>query len=308
MKTIKPFLLLFVLGIFPAAAPAQVGKVQEIAPGVYFRQGDLEHKGHCNNAWVIFEDYVVVIDANFPSGAEEVLPEIRRTTSKPIRFVFDTHHHGDHAYGNMIWVLSGAVPVAQENVREEIKRYEPRRWEEVAHEREDVKKLGPHGFKAPTLLFPDRMIFDDGRRRLELLYFGVAHTRGDGFGHMPNERILFTGDACLNGPYNYMGDGDSESWIKVLETAEKLNFDIILPGHGPVARDGKRILAGQKQFFIQLRKQVKDLIEAKKSLDEIRSAVRLPDAVRNWVGKELPSQIEQVYKEMTGAIPRAGAR
>jgi glyoxylase-like metal-dependent hydrolase (beta-lactamase superfamily II) len=307
VKAIKLYLLLAALGFLPATALAEIGKVQEVAPGVYFREGDLEHKGHCNNAWVIFEDYVVVIDANFPNGAEEVIPEIRRTTSKPIRFVFDTHHHGDHAYGNTIWVLNRAVPVAQENVREEIKRYEPQRWEDTAKEREDVKKLGPQGFKPPTLLFPDRLIFDDGKRRLELLYFGVAHTRGDGFGYMPKEKILFTGDACLNGPYNYMGDGDSESWIKVLEAAEKLDFETVLPGHGPAARNGREVLAGQKQFFIELRKQVKNLLDEKKSLDEIKSAVHLPDAVQNWVGDDLPSQIEQVYKERTGQIPRATA-
>src|SRR3990172_2763628 len=132
MRAGSIFLFLLALGMATDRTMAQVGKVQEVVPGVYFRQGDLEHKGHCNNAWVIFEDYVVVIDANFPNGAEEVIPEIRRTTTKPIRFVFDTHHHGDHAYGNMIWVLNGAVPVAQENVREEIKRYEPQRWRDAA--------------------------------------------------------------------------------------------------------------------------------------------------------------------------------
>ncbi len=304
MKTTKLFLLIAVLGIFPAPAPAEIGEVQEIAPGVYFREGDLEHKGHCNNAWVIFEDYVVVIDANFPNGAEEVIPEIRRTTSKPIRFVFDTHHHGDHVYGNTIWVLNGAVPVAQENVREEIKRYEPQRWEDAAQEREDMQKLGPQGFKPPTLLFPDRLIFDDGERRLELLYFGVAHTRGDGFGYMPREKILFTGDACLNGPFNYMGDGDSESWIKVLEATEKLDFETLVPGHGPAARNGREVLAGQKRFFIELRKQVKNLLGEKKSLEEIKNAVHLPESVQNWVGDGLPSQVEQVYREMTGQIPR----
>jgi glyoxylase-like metal-dependent hydrolase (beta-lactamase superfamily II) len=299
-------MLLVLLGfcgtLLPTAA-AQVGQVQEIVPGVYFRQGELEHKGHCNNGWIVFEDYVVVIDANFPSGAEEVLPEVRRTTSKPIRFVFDTHHHGDHAYGNIIWVRNGAVPVAQENVLTEMKRFEPQRWEDTAKTREDVRKLGLAGPKAPTLLFPNRMIFDDGQRRLELMYFGTAHTRGDGFGYLPKEKILFTGDACVNGPFNFMGDGNSESWVRVLEAADKLDFNIIVPGHGPLARNGKEVLAGQKQFFLELRQQVKSLIDAHKSLDEIKRSVRLSDSVHNWVGDSLPGQIEQVYKEMTGQVP-----
>ena len=88
---------------------SQVGRVQKLAPDVYFHEGDIG-KAHCNNAWVVFDDYVLVIDANYPSGAREVLPKIRETTSKPIRFAFDTHHHGDHAYGNQVWAEQGATP------------------------------------------------------------------------------------------------------------------------------------------------------------------------------------------------------
>ena len=73
----------------------RVGEVQELAPGVYFHQGNLD-KGHCNQGWVVFKNFVLVIDGNFPEGAEEVIAKIRSMTDKPIRFAFDTHHHGDH--------------------------------------------------------------------------------------------------------------------------------------------------------------------------------------------------------------------
>lgn len=305
MKLKKPLLLLSSFILLACAATAQEGKVVEIAPGVYFRQGELEHKGHCNNAWIIFEDYVVVIDANFPSGAEKVLPEVRKTTSKPIRFVVDTHVHGDHSYGNIIWVRNGVVPVAQENVLEEIKHYEPQRWEQAAKEREDIRNLGLPTMKAPTLVYPDRLAFDDGKRRLELHYFGWAHTRGDTIGYMPKEKLLFTGDVCVNGPYNYLGDGNTESWVRVLDAADKLDFDIIVPGHGPLAMHGKEVLHGQKQFLVELRNQVRALLDAHKSLEEIKKSVHLPDSVQNWVGSSLPSQIEQVYKEMTGQVTTA---
>ena len=91
---------------------------------MYFHEGDLRGKGHCNNGWVIFEDYVLVLDANFPSGAQEIIPKIKAQTNKPIRFAFDTHHHGDHAYANQVWVDNGAVPVAHENVVSEMRKYE----------------------------------------------------------------------------------------------------------------------------------------------------------------------------------------
>ena len=121
-------------------------------------------------------------------------------------------------------------PVAHAGVVEEMMKYEsgyyggkPGRWEDAAKSRPDVaaSKLKP-----PTLLFRQEMIFDDGKRRVELLHFGVAHTRGDGFAWLPKEKILFTGDACVNGPYNFTGDGDTGEWVKTLELARKLGAKI----------------------------------------------------------------------------------
>jgi len=56
---------------------SQTNTVKELAPGVFFHEGDIKGRGHCNNGWVIFDDYVLVIDANFPSGAQEVIPKIK---------------------------------------------------------------------------------------------------------------------------------------------------------------------------------------------------------------------------------------
>src|SRR5688572_3633690 len=103
---------------------SEINQVTEVSPGVYFHEGDLHGHGHCNNGWVVFDDYVLVVDANFPSGARLVIPKIEALTKKPIRFAFDTHHHGDHAYGNQVWVNHGAIPVAHTGVIEEMKKYE----------------------------------------------------------------------------------------------------------------------------------------------------------------------------------------
>src|SRR5437773_9833354 len=131
-ESIAWYLSLAVICSLPMLSTAQVNKVEQIAPDVYFHEGDLKGKGHCNNGWIVFEDYVLVIDGNFPSGAKEVLPKIRAITDKPIRFAFDTHHHGDHAYGNQVWAENGAVPVAHEGVLRELQKCEPARWNDVA--------------------------------------------------------------------------------------------------------------------------------------------------------------------------------
>jgi len=283
-----------------SAVHAQVNEVRKIALDVYFHEGDLKGRGHCNNGWIVFEDYVLVIDGNFPSGAKEVLPKIRAITDKPIRFAFDTHHHGDHAYGNQVWAENGAIPVAHEGVLHELQKFEPTRWNDVAKSRKDVAKSK---LKLPTLLYTNLMIFDDGKHRVELLHFGVAHTRGDGFAWLPQEKILFTGDACVNGPYNFIGDGDSEQWIKTLDGAKKLGAKTVCPGHGPLGTGD--LLEDQQKYFVELRKQVKKVArkspdQVKGLVEDIRSGLTENQQIKRYVGDFLPAQIEKVYQEMGG--------
>jgi glyoxylase-like metal-dependent hydrolase (beta-lactamase superfamily II) len=310
MKTptqLVPILFAGALAAFPFQSRSEINKVETVAPDVYFHEGDLAAKGHCNNGWIIFEDYVLVIDGNFPSGAQEIIPKIRAMTQKPIRFAFDTHHHGDHAYGNQVWVENGATPVAHTGVVEEMKRYEtgyygnkPGRWEEAAKGRKDVAESK---LKPPTLLFRKDMIFDDGKHRVELLHFGVAHTHGDGFAWLPKEKILFTGDACVNGPFNYMGDGDSGQWIKTLEAAKKLGATIVGPGHGPMG--GANVLDDQIAFFVELRKEVKKYArkkpeDVKAAVDKIKAALQQNKQIARYVGSFFTAQVEKVYVEMGG--------
>jgi glyoxylase-like metal-dependent hydrolase (beta-lactamase superfamily II) len=297
--------------LYQREASTQINTVKELAPGVYFHEGDLRGKGHCNNGWVIFEDYVLVLDANYPSGAEVIIPKIKAQTNKPIRFAFDTHHHGDHAYANQLWIDNGVVPVAHENVVSEMKKYEtgffgggkPGRWENEAKTRDDLKATR---LKPPSLLYRDLMIFDDGKHRVELRYFGVGHTHGDGFAWLPNERILFTGDAVVNGPFNFMGDGDSGAWIETIAKAQKLGATIVGPGHGPSGDAG--VLEAQRQFFVALRAEV----EKRKGLAPDRVQAEVP-AIREALltrhatyietdpkSSGFENQVAKVYKELTG--------
>jgi glyoxylase-like metal-dependent hydrolase (beta-lactamase superfamily II) len=297
--------------VYQRHAATQVNTVKELAPSVFFHEGDIKGRGHCNNGWVIFNDYVLVIDANFPSGAQEIMAKIKARTNKPIRFAFDTHHHGDHAYGNQVWVDNGGVVVAHENVVSEMRKFEtglfggkPGRWEDTAKERGDVKasRLMP-----PSLLYRDMMIFDDGTHRVELRYFGVGHTQGDGFAWLPKERILFTGDAAVNGPYNYMGDGESAAWVGTLAQAHKLGAAIVAPGHGPYG-DGS-VVDAQRQYFIALRAEVekrKELAPDRVQADVPSMRTALLKRHATYIDSDekqiagFEAQVAQVYKEITG--------
>jgi cyclase len=293
-------------------------RVKLIAPGVWFREGELAELGHCNNIWIEMKDYLIVVDANYPSGAEACWADIQKTTQKPLKYVFDTHHHGDHAYGNPIWTRMGATTLAHIGVVEEMKRYEPKTWQEESKTRKDVAALNLSGPEPPKQTFGEsKMVLDDGTRKVEFHFFGWAHTRGDGFVYLPKEKILCTGDAVVNGNYNYLDHGNITNWPKVIEKAQKLDVLHVLPGHG--FPGGKDLLEGQRQFFVELRKRVSDAVKSGKKLEDLvkkegdkitGTSIKLPASVHNWVSSNplfdsvsLPTQVEGVYKEITQGKP-----
>lgn len=304
------FLMLLSLGFVLTRGDAQPNTVKLIAPGVWFREGDIEHEGHCNNAIIEMKDYLIIVDANFPSGARAVLADAKKVSSKPVKYVFDTHHHGDHSYGNAVWTQMGAVTIAYQGVADEMKRYEPKRWQETAKERKDVAEMHSDHPEPPKETFTDSPhVLTDGVRRVEFRFYGWAHTRGDGFVYLPKERVLCTGDAVVNGPYNYTADGDIGNWPRVIEGAMKLNVDHVLPGHGPAG--GKDVMVGQRAFMIELHKAVAEAIKDGKKLDDVvkpengksSTIIQLPASAKNWVGGGLPQQVKDAYNEIASKKP-----
>ena len=303
-----PFLGLLTTAYLLEGAPDEIKKIAE---GVWFREGDLK-KGHCNNTIIEMQDYLVVIDANFPSGAELVMAEAKKISKKPIKYVFDTHHHGDHAYANPLWTKMGATTIGHNGVVNEMKAREPERWLAAAKDRKDVAALNLKTAEPPKITFSDKpYLITDGKRKLELHHLGWAHTKGDGFAWLPAERILCTGDAVVNGPYNYTADGNIGNWPKVVEAAQKLKPVHVLPGHGPAG--GPEILVGERAFLLELTKAVGTAQKAGKKVEDLvtmkggkatATSVKLPDSVKNWVGDFMPDQVRDTYEELKQGKPR----
>src|SRR6202011_2604862 len=118
------------LSIAPALAqspaPSRTPTPIEIAPGVFtlIAPGD---RIWCNIAWVIFRDHILVLDAGRMSEAQSILPIVQATADTPIRFVLNTHHHGDHSYGNEFWTNHGATVMGNVKIVAEFSRDEPGR-------------------------------------------------------------------------------------------------------------------------------------------------------------------------------------
>ena len=308
---LSAFSVLIAVAFFAGAGDAQPGTVKQIVPGVWFREGDLDKLGHCNNVIIEMKDYLIVVDANFPSGARLAMEAAKKVSNKPVKYVFDTHHHGDHSYGNAVWTQAGATTLAYKGVAEEMKRYEPKRWQATAKERQDVADMHADSVEPPKQTFDKTpFILKDDTREVRFYFFGWAHTRGDGFVYLPKEKVLCSGDAAVNGPYNYTADGNVGNWPKVTGAALKLSVEHVLPGHG--GPGGKEILEGQGLFMTELHKAVASAVKQGKKLDDIvkkdgdklvSTSIQLPDSVKNWVGDGLTDQVRDTYEEITQHKP-----
>jgi len=291
------------LAFFVSRSEANPETLRIIVPGVWFREGDLQ-QGHSNNVIIEMKDYLLVVDANYPSGARAAMADVKRLSSKPVKYVFDTHHHGDHLYGNVLWTQAGATTLAFKGVAEELQRLEPARWQQASRQRQDVADLHRDAPEPPKQdINEDLFVLNDGSRKVEFRHFGWAHTRGDGFVYLPKEQVLCTGDAVVNGPYNNLDDAYIENWPTVLRAAAKLKIKYVLPGHGlPGGRD---LLTGQDQFMSELYKTVRNGAGQGKKVEELQSSISLPMAVTPWIGEALlKQQVKAAYDEITQHKPR----
>src|SRR6516162_7652895 len=183
MRTATQWLAAALLcGLMTPSAQAQdlpklkFNQVREIAKGVFFRYSDIRIPfdeltfGGSNNIWIVFEDYVLVYDANFPKEAGDVIDAVKKTTDKPIRYVLDTHHHGDHAYGNAVFAQAGASIVAQAACAKLLRVNGPKEFEDAGKAPTGRKDVRESKLKAPSVVFDDKLVLDDGKQRVEFYF------------------------------------------------------------------------------------------------------------------------------------------
>lgn len=262
------FLALLVVS-FAVSIPAraQPESVKNIAPGVYVWQGDRDKREPANCMWVIFKDYVLVVDANFPWGAREILPQIKATTDKPIRFVLDTHYHGDHSYGNAIFVDAGAMIVNSEATDKEARTEGAdgwAKWNDPTHSLKDTRE------EFASITFSDHMVFDDGTQRVEFIRLGPAHSQGDTVAYLPKQHIVATGDLCVTWAHgNNTADpgGSYKGWLAALDKMISWDVTTVVPGHGPVA--AAEALQAQWAYLDGMWTKVQAAKEASKTPDQV---------------------------------------
>lgn len=253
----------------PAAAqgdppPVEV-RTERVAPGVAVLFGRGGNVGLSHGA-----DGNVLIDDQFAPMTEPILAAVRALDPEPVRFVINTHWHGDHTGGNENLGRGGTVIVAHDNVRRRMSMEQVVRGNRVAP--------APAG-ALPVVTFSEDLTFHLNGDDIRVHHVEHAHTDGDALVYWTRANVLHMGDTYFNGmlPFIDLDSGGSiDGLLRALDEALGIANDrtVIIPGHGPVAT--RADLVAYRDMLRRLRGEVAGAIAAGRSLDQIK-ALRLAD-------------------------------
>lgn len=226
-----------------------------------------------NAGIVIGTDGILVVDTLVSAKqARQFIKDIRTITNRPIRYVVNTHGHLDHAFGDSEFQKLGAILVTHRDCKLDMAR----NGEAV------LKNARAYGLAAtemegttiarPAISFADRMEIDLGDVAVELIDPGPSHSPGSILVSIPREKVLFAGDALFTGYHPYIGDGNLESWLKVLDRIGAMDADKIVPGHGPLS--GKKDVADMKEYLLAFDRNARELCARSADVESIFSEMK----------------------------------
>lgn len=222
--------------------------LEEISEGIYsYVQPD--GTWFINNCgFVVAPDQVVVIDTTSTEARTKAfIDAIRTVTDRPVLTVVNTHHHGDHTHGN--YLFDRATVVAHRKCREVMMG--AGRIVDYSAAFPGVA-WGDLQFRAPSLVFDGTLDLCVGDLTLTLSDLGhVAHTTGDVFGWIAARGVLFSGDLVFHGGTPFVLFGSVSGTIEAMDQLESLDAEVLVPGHGPVARGAgvKAALDDQRRYL-----------------------------------------------------------
>jgi glyoxylase-like metal-dependent hydrolase (beta-lactamase superfamily II) len=185
-----------------------------------------------NVAVYVTSEGVVLVDDMFDRNHADILAQVKSVTDKPLRYVINTHQHDDHAGGDLK-MLPIAEVIAHKNARSNLVDIKQPYYEDTPGT--------PIGL--PRVTFSDELSVHLGGREVRAKYFGRGHTSGDAVVYFPALRVIHSGDLFLGqrggkGPniyVDYAQGGSFRDWTKTIDGMLTLDFDAVIPGHGPVS-------------------------------------------------------------------------
>jgi len=296
-----------------AQAPAAVVsgkayKFEAVANGVYYATSTGSMVTGSNNVAIVGDRDVLVVDTGTsPAAARAFIDDLKLVTTKPIRYVVNTHFHYDHTDGNQVYagkadiIAHEYVKLAMQSLdvlhREPFKTSQltnvPNRIDalrkQIAAEADAPRKatlerqlaVAQQGWEElkeimptpPNVTYSKKKVVNLGGREVQLLFLGRGHTNGDTVIYLPKEKIVCTGD-LMESQIAYMGDAQFDEWVTTLEALKKLDFETDLPGHGAPFR-GKDLITAFQGYLTDLMKQGATLRQQGVLADAMASRVDL---------------------------------
>ena len=270
----------------PTLTPEQEAglQIREVMDGLYVLPGFDGGQSGGNVAVRVTDDGVIIVDDKFPYSFDFITEQVSSVTNQPIKYVLNTHHHDDHSGSNADFMPSAEV-IAHKNARANI-----------------VRNNQPG---APRLIFADETAVFLGGAEVQMFHFGRGHTNGDAVVYFPDLRAVHTGDLFVYGqrldgstlsPFWDFGNGGSVlEWPATLTRLLALDFDTVIPGHGPILTK-----ADIRTFRVKLETvidRVRAEIAAGATRDDIASRVDTTDL--DW--PLAPVRFQNVFDELTAA-------
>ncbi|HEY1239240.1 MAG TPA: MBL fold metallo-hydrolase [Bryobacteraceae bacterium] len=218
-------------------------KLNKISDDLYEIEGD-----GGNVAVYITNEGVILVDDKFDYDYNDIVAKVKSVTSQPIKYVLNTHHHGDHTGSNARFPPDVEL-IAHANARKNMI---------------DGKQPGP-----PRVTFTQETGVFLGGKEVRARYFGRGHTNGDVMIYFPALKVLHTGDLMAGASplIDYAGGGSLLEWTATLDEALKMDADTIIPGHGPIAK--KADLLAYRNNIEKLKTRVTGLLRQNTPKDEI---------------------------------------
>lgn len=192
--------------------PAQL-TIEKVTPNLYviFGSGG-------NVAVMPTSEGVILVDDKFAQDGPQIMEKVRTVSDKPVRYVLNTHQHGDHTGGNEALLAANAELLIHKNARANM----------VTSKQPGI----------PRISFADEAQISLGGKDVVARHFGRGHTNGDAMIYFPSEKVIHTGDLFVQGaPFCDIANGGSiVDWDKTIGKALALDFDTVIPGHGPVVK------------------------------------------------------------------------
>ena len=272
-------------------------KVTKVSGNIYM----LEGQGG-NIAASVGEDGIVIVDDEFAPLAEKIQASFKNlgVTDKPVRFVLNTHFHGDHTGGNVPFAIAGATIIAQDNVRKRLTTGGP------GGNGGSIKTQNPPQPKEalPIVTFEHDVTVHLNGEDIHALHFPNGHTDGDSVIFFPENNVVHMGDDFVRYGFPFIDVTNGGTVQGMAEACEKVAAQLpadvkVIPGHGALSN-----LDDVRAFAKMLRETtavIKKALQGHKTLDQMKREKILAPWDK-WNGSFVNSDafIETVYNSLTG--------